>query len=426
VPAAAPRGRLTARTAAVVGAGPAGLAAAEVLASAGVAVTVYDRMPSPGRKFLMAGRGGLNLTHSEPPQRFLQRYGAAAERLAPFIAAYPPSALIAWCEGLGQATFTGSSGRVFPKAMKASPLLRAWLRRLDALDVTIRTRMDWRGWDDDGRLVFATAHGRETVAADVTILAPGGASWPKLGSTGAWAGLLTARGVAVELFTPSNAGVLVSWSDHVRRLAGSPLKRIAASVGGRAVKGEAVITRTGLEGGAIYALAERLRAALAAGPATLTIDLRPDLAADALAAKLERGPKGLSTANRLRRAGLDPAHVAILREAGPPPGDPLALAERIKAVPVAVAGLSGLERAISSAGGVSWDEVDGALMLKRLPGTFVCGEMLDWEAPTGGYLLQGCFSTAHAAAHGALGFFRVTPASHADARAEGAAPPPAA
>ena len=416
MPAAAPRGRLTAVTAAVVGAGPAGLAAAEGLAQAGVAVTVFDRMPSPGRKFLMAGRGGLNLTHSEPEDRFLSRYGAAAERLAPFIAACPPSALIAWCEGLGQATFTGSSGRVFPKAMKASPLLRAWLRRLDALGVTIRTRMDWRGWDDGGRLVFADGDGRtESVAADVTILALGGASWPRLGSTGAWAEVLRARGVAVEPFTPSNAGVLVSWSDHVRRLAGSPLKRIAAGVGGRSVKGEAVITRTGLEGGAIYALTDALRAALAAGPATLTLDLRPDLAVDALAAKLAHGRKGLSTANRLRRAGLDPAHAAILREAGPLPADAAELARRIKAVPVAVAGLAGLERAISSAGGVPWDEVDGALMLKRAPGTFVCGEMLDWEAPTGGYLLQGCFSTAHAAARGALSFAGVTAPPGADA-----------
>jgi uncharacterized flavoprotein (TIGR03862 family) len=383
-------------------------------------------MPSPGRKFLMAGRGGLNLTHSEPLERFLPRYGAAAQRLAPVIEAYPPSALIAWCEGLGQETFTGSSGRVFPKAMKASPLLRAWLRRLDALGVTIRTRMDWRGWDDAGRLVFATPDGEEAIAADVTVLAPGGASWPKLGSTGAWAELLKARGVTIAPFAPSNVGVLIAWSEHVLRLAGSPLKRIAAGVGGRTVRGEAVFTRHGLEGGAVYALAEPLRAALAAGPATLTIDLRPDLAVDALASKLADARKGLSAANRLRRAGLDPAHAAVLREGGALPTDPHALAHRIKAASLTVTGLAGLDRAISSAGGVPWDEVDAALMLKRLPGTFVCGEMLDWEAPTGGYLLQGCFSTAHTAARGALAFLGVTPPSGEDAPAAGTAPPPAA
>jgi uncharacterized flavoprotein (TIGR03862 family) len=397
-----------------------------VLASAGVAVTVFDRMPSPGRKFLMAGRGGLNLTHSEPLERFLARYGTAAAQLAPFVAAYPPPALIAWSEGLGQETFTGTSGRVFPRAMKASPLLRAWLRRLDALGVTIRTRMDWRGWDDAGRLVFsANGQGQETVAADVTILALGGASWPRLGSSGAWAGLLRGRGVPVEPFTPSNAGVAVAWSDHVARLAGAPLKRIAVSIGGDTVRGEAVITRSGLEGGSIYALAGRLRAVLAAGPATLTVDLRPDLDAQALAAKLAHGRKGLSTANRLRRAGLDPAHVAVLREAGPLPPGAVELAQRIKATPVTVVALAGLDRAISSAGGVAWEAVDGQLMLRAVPGTFVCGEMLDWEAPTGGYLLQGCFSTGRAAANGALAFLRVTPPPAAAAPEAGTAPPPA-
>ncbi|MFO1089518.1 MAG: TIGR03862 family flavoprotein [Hyphomicrobiales bacterium] len=385
----------------VVGAGPAGLKAAEELSLAGLGVTVFDRMPSPGRKFLMAGRGGLNLTHSEPLERFIARYGAAAAQMRPFVEAYPPAALIAWCEELGQPTFVGSSRRVFPKTMKASPLLRAWLRRLAEQDVAIRTRMAWTGWDVTA-LTFSHEDGRtERVEADVAVLALGGASWPRLGSTGAWVGLLQQKGIAVTPLEPANAGVTVAWSEHARRLAGSPLKRIAVSVGGRIAKGEAVITRAGLEGGAIYALSEGVRTALSAGYAALTIDLRPDLTVEALAARLASAKAGQSTANRLRRAGLDPAHVAVLRDAGALPADVTALAARIKACPLAVTGLAGLDRAISTAGGVAWDAVDDGLMLRAIPGTFVCGEMLDWEAPTGGYLLQGCFSTAVVAARAA-------------------------
>lgn len=389
--------------AAIIGGGPAGLFAAETLAGAGVAVTIYERMPSVGRKFLMAGRGGLNLTHSEPLERFLRRYGEAETWLGPLIRGFPPAALTAWCEGLGQDTFVGSSGRVFPRAFKASPLLRAWLGRLERLGVGIVTRADWRGWAADGTLRLATPDGELHLAPDVTILTLGGASWPRLGADGSWTRLLTERGVAVDALSPSNVGVRIRWSEaFLARFEGVPLKGVAFAAGGFGARGEAVVTRAGLEGGAIYAINPGLRAALDTG-GSLLVDLKPDLQAGMLAARLSGGRAGDSLSTRLRkRANLAPVAIGLLREAGEPPREADELARRIKALPLAIEGLGGLERAISSAGGVRREALDGTLMLKALPGVFAAGEMLGWDAPTGGYLLQASFATGKAAAEGAL------------------------
>lgn len=388
-------------TIAIIGAGPAGLIAAERLAQAGHRVTVYDRMASPARKFLLAGRGGLNLTHSEPLDRFAKRYREAADWLAPALDAFPPQALRDWADGLGADTFIGSSGRVFPRALKASPLLRAWLARLDTLGVSLRPRLRWLGFDDGG-LVFEGPQGREQVQAQATLLALGGASWPRLGSDGSWVDILTGRGVGVVPLRPANGGFRVAWSDYfIERFAGTPLKRIALSFAGETVSGEAMIDRAGIEGGAIYALSSRLReAVLRDGAAELAVDLRPDLDVGALTAKLAGRRKGETLSNLLRKAGLSPVAIALLREGGALPDRPEPLAARVKALPLRLAGLFPLERAISTAGGIPRDEIDGGFMLKRLPGVFVAGEMLDWEAPTGGYLLQGCFATGVAAAEG--------------------------
>ena len=388
---------------AIIGAGPAGLIAAEHLAGLGHAVTLFDQMPSPGRKFLLAGRSGLNLTHSEPHEKFLARYGAAADWLAPALQAFPPEALRAWCEGLGQPTFVGSSGRVFPTAFKAAPLLRAWLRRLEALGVVFAPRHRWLGWTDAGALRFATPGGEVTAEAGATLLALGGASWPRMGSDSAWVSLLRARGVQVADLLPSNCGVRIAWSPvFLGRFEGVPLKRIALSVGGTTVRGEAVITRTGLEGGAVYALSAPLRAALAAeGRATLSVDLRPDIDLTTLATRVDGPRRGRSLPNFLRQqAGLSPVAIGLVQEALHAGAEPGTLSRLIKAVPLTVDGMQPLERAISSAGGIMRQEVDAHLMLRRLPGIFAAGEMLDWDAPTGGYLLQACFSTGVHAARG--------------------------
>ncbi|WP_421988994.1 NAD(P)/FAD-dependent oxidoreductase [Roseococcus sp.] len=384
---------------AVIGAGPAGLIAAEILAQSSRSVTVFDRMPSPARKLLIAGRGGLNLTHSEPLDHLLDRYGPARAALEPAIRAFPPEALTAWAEALGQETFTGSSGRVFPKAMKASPLLRAWLSRLGGSGVSLRARYRWLGWDAQGALRFDTPEGESTFAADATILALGGASWPRLGSDGAWTPLLE----GVTPFRPANMGFRVGWSPLFReRFAGQPLKRIALSFEGRSLRGEAMVTAEGLEGGAVYALSAPLREALARdGAATLHIDLRPDLDAATLAGKL--AGRGLSLSNLLRKAGLSPVAIGLVQEARHS-GDTTELPALIKALPVRLTGAQGLERAISSAGGVGFAALDERFMLRAHPGTFLAGEMLDWEAPTGGYLLQACFATGIAAARGAIDF----------------------
>jgi uncharacterized flavoprotein (TIGR03862 family) len=386
--------------AAIIGAGPAGLAAAEVLSEAGVAVTVLDRMPSPARKLLMAGRGGLNLTHTEPFETFLSRYGEARPRLEPAIRAFPPEAIRAWCEALEQPTFAGTSGRVFPKAMKAAPLLRAWLARLGERGVTLLTRHAWTGWNADGALTFDRP-GDEPLhlKPDATLLALGGASWPRLGSDGGWAPILSARGVALAPFAPANSGLLVPWSQHLRdRFAGTPLKRIALSFGGRTVRGEAVITAGGLEGGAVYALSAAIRDAVAArGEVEVTLDLRPDMSADEVARRLAAPRRGQSLSNHLRRQlSLPPAAIALLREGTAPPK------AAIKALALRVTGVAGLERAISSAGGLQWEELDEDYGLRRIPGFFAAGEMLDWEAPTGGHLLTACLATGRAAAQGML------------------------
>jgi uncharacterized flavoprotein (TIGR03862 family) len=402
------------KTAAIIGAGPAGLSAAEVLAEAGIDVTLYERMASPARKFLMAGRGGLNLTHSEEFSRVLTRYGAAAERLKPFLDAFGPQEVRDWCAGLGQETFVGSSGRVFPGAMKASPLLRAWLRRLDSLGVKIRLRHDFRGFEGRAAL-FETPEGPLRVEADVMVLALGGASWPRLGADGSWVAPLAKAGLPSAPLRPANCGLLIGWSEFfAEKFGGQPLKNIAlrceAPQGeeklSRVVRGEAMVTRRGLEGGAVYALSGDLRDSVARdGEAGISIDLRPDVPKETLAHKLA-WPRGKqSQSNFIRKAaGLSPLAIALMRESGPLPETPEGLAERIKALPLRVTGVAGLERAISTAGGLIWDALDENLMAKNFPGLFVAGEMLDWEAPTGGYLLTACFATGRAAGRAAAAF----------------------
>jgi uncharacterized flavoprotein (TIGR03862 family) len=385
--------------------------AAEVLARDGARITVYDAMPSAGRKFLMAGRGGLNLTHNEPLSAFLARYREATPRLTAAIEAFPPDALRAWSEALGQPTFVGSSGRVFPKAFKASPLLRAWLRRLDAEGVKFAFRHRWTGWDEQGRPQFRTPDGPRAVEASATVLALGGASWPRLGSDGGWADLLAEKGVAISPLRPANSGFIVAWSDIFRdRFEGQPLKGVSLSIGRHSARGEAIVTRNGIEGGAVYALAAELReAVLRDGQATLTIALRPDLGPDDLIKRLS-APKGKqSLSNFLRKAAsLSPVAIGLLQEAAKASGTSLAamspadLARLVNAVPVKLTGVAAIARAISSAGGIALDELDADYMIRRLPGVFAAGEMLDWEAPTGGYLLQACFATGAAAGRGVL------------------------
>src|SRR3954452_19989769 len=400
---------------AVIGAGPAGLMAAEVLANAATAVTVYDAMASAGRKFLMAGRGGLNLTHSEPLPEFLTRYREAMPRLTAAITTFPPEALRAWSEGLGQPTFVGSSGRVFPNAFKASPLLRAWLRRLDSKGVQFAMRHRWTGCDSNGRLIFQTPNGQSLVNARATVLALGGASWPRLGSDGTWVDALTARGVRISPLRPANCGFTVGWSAIFRdRFEGQPLKGVALSFGARTVRGEAMITRVGIEGGAIYALSAELREAIAAfGRATLRIALRPDLEVNDLIARVSAPKRKQSFSNWLRKAvQLSPVAIGLLQEAAIASGvsltslSPVGLADLINAVPIQLNGTTPIARAISSAGGISFSEIKDDFMIRRLPGVFAAGEMLDWEAPTGGYLLQACFATGAAAGKGALNWLK--------------------
>ena len=373
----------------VVGAGPAGLMAAEAAAHEGAAVTIVDQRRSFGRTLLLAGRSGLNLTHAEPLEAFLDRYGAGRELVEPAIRAFPPGAVRAWADGLGADTFIGSSGRVFPAAMRATGLVRAWIRRLADAGVEMRTGVTWRGFDDPA------------VEADAVVLALGGASWPSVGGDGSWVEALTRAGIEVEPLVASNAGILVEWSEPMRRRhEGHPIKNARLTVGGRSVRGEPTITATGLEGGPVYALGPELRSAVADGDAVLHIDVQPDRSVDALADRLRerRRPKD-SISTRLRQAGLAPVAVDLLRDAtgNRLPVESAELAALIKAVPIAVHGIAPLDRAISTAGGVAAHGVDETGMLAARPGWWVAGEMLAWDAPTGGYLIQACLSTGRAA-----------------------------
>ncbi|MBE7210594.1 MAG: TIGR03862 family flavoprotein [Gluconacetobacter diazotrophicus] len=390
----------------VVGGGPAGLAAAELLSAAGTTVVLADRMPSLGRKLLMAGRGGLNLTHSEPVDRFLDRYNDARPWLEPAINRFGPAELRAWCEELGQPCFTGSSGRVFPRAMKASPLLRAWLRRLDERGVAVRFRHRLVGFAGPTEPLFETPDGPVALPADAVVLALGGASWRRLGSDGAWAELLAELGVAPAPFAPSNCGFRIGWSaPFAERFAGEPVKSVALRFNDRAARGDLVVTADGIEGGAVYPLSGALRDAIGRdGGATMLLDLRPDMEEAALAARLKRVRPRESLGNALRKAlSLSPVAVGLLRETGAASSrQPDALARAVKAIPLRLVAPADLDRAISTAGGVRWEALDGRFMLRARPGLFCCGEMLDWDAPTGGYLLQGSISTGRAAAEGVL------------------------
>lgn len=404
-------------TAAVIGGGPAGLFAAETLAAKGVKVTVFEHRASVGRKFLLAGRGGLNITHTESAELFFDRYGGRRGELQTHIAEFDNDALRQWCAGLDEETFVGTSGRVFPKSFKATPLLRAWLRRLDDLGVTIATRHLWTGWNETGVLGFETSDGSVEVRSDVTVLALGGASWPRVSSDGSWAESLRSSGVDVRPLAAANCGIRTDWTETLsERFAGVPLKNVAVTVGDNpvsgspvsrtAVRGDVMITSSGLEGGPIYAHSAALRDMVeAVGEWNLQIDLRPDTEEGQLAERLAstRRPKD-SASTWLRRARVAPAAVAVLRDvtSNTIPTDPAALAVLLKAVPVVGPAMMPIDRAISTAGGVAFAELTDDLMLVAHPGVFVAGEMLDWEAPTGGYLLQGCFSTGAAAANGAL------------------------
>ncbi|MGP0058208.1 MAG: TIGR03862 family flavoprotein [Beijerinckiaceae bacterium] len=397
--------------AAIVGAGPAGLMAAEVLAQGGAKVTIYDRMASPGRKLLLAGRGGLNLTHSEPLETLLTRYGEAAPRLRRAITAFSPAMLRDWCDGLGQQTFVGSSGRVFPKAFKASPLLRAWLRRLAAQGVTFVPRHRWIGFGEGNSLCFETPNGPATYTADASVLALGGASWPHLGSDGRWTRAMAKANILTLPLRPANCGFLIAWSEVFKsRFEGQPLKGIALAFGDLRGRGEAVITRNGIEGGGIYALSAPLREAiLKDGEAILHIALRAEFTQRELEKKLSgpRGKQSLSTFLR-KVLKLSPVAIGLLHEASRAQSLALTstsaaeLAKFIASVPLRLTGIAPIARAISTAGGIAFSEIDEDFMLTRRPGAFVAGEMLDWEAPTGGYLLQACFSTGAAAGRGAL------------------------
>lgn len=385
---------------AIIGAGPAGLMAAERLSGHGLAITVFDAMATPGRKFLIAGRGGLNLTHSEPLPQFVARYGDRAAQVAPWLERFSPEDLRRWADGLGAETFIGSSGRVFPKAMKASGLLRNWLKRLSEAGVAFQLRRRWTGFDND-RLTF---DGSLSVSARATILTLGGASWPKLGSDAAWVPILAARGVEIAPLRPANCGFDIAWSAHFReRAAGQPLKNIALSIGGRRVLGEMVMTRNGIEGGAVYAISAALRDRL---PAVLSLDLKPQMEVEALAARLAQRRKGRSLSAWLTaELHLAPLAYSLLRETAEPiPNDPRALAQLLKQIPLKIERPRPIAEAISSAGGIGFEAVTDVLMLRALPGVFVAGEMLDWEAPTGGYLLQGCLSSAVVAADGVAAF----------------------
>ena len=390
--------------------------AAEVLIQAGIKVDLYDAMPSVGRKFLMAGKGGMNITHAEPYDKFMTRYGLHSSKLKPMLDQSTPQVLCDWVKELGFDTFIGSSGRVFPTDMKAAPLLRAWLHRLRVSGVSFHMRHRWLGWIQDANtmLAFATREGERKVKADAVVLALGGGSWPQLGSTGAWVRLLAQRGVRVAPLKPSNCGFEVNWSEHFRnRFCGQPLKSICVSfTNAEGVKvrqqGEIMVTANGLEGGVIYSLSALLRDEIAAtGFAQIQLDLFPDKELPSIIDKISQPRGKLSLANHLRkRIGIDGVKAGLLREvvAASDLENPNLLCSAIKALPIKLIAARPIEEAISSAGGVGFDALDEHLMIKTMPGVFCAGEMLDWEAPTGGYLLTACFATGRAAGLGVLAY----------------------
>lgn len=383
---------------AVIGGGPAGLMAAEALTAHGIAVNLYDAMPSLGRKFLMAGKSGLNLTHAEPFATFLGRFGAAQGNLQPMLEAFPPDAIQDWARELGIDVFTGTSGRVFPQDLKAAPLLRAWLKRLRANGLTVHVRHRWAGWHEDGALRFTTPAGEVAVHAQATVLALGGASWPKLGSDAAWVEWLGTHGVYVTPLKPANCGFDAAWSDHFRdKFEGHPLKNVALTFAGHTARGECVITKTGLEGGPVYTLSSALVTTLSKTDcAAVTIDLKPDLDVETVTERLAKPRGKKSWATHLKRTlGISGAAAGLLREGTDKDifDTPARLAAAIKALPVRLTRPRPIAEAISSSGGVAWSQVDAGLQLKTLPGVYVAGEMLDWDAPTGGYLLSACLAT---------------------------------
>ena len=394
----------------VIGAGPAGLMAAEELARAGQPVVVAEAMPTPARKFLMAGKSGLNLTRDEPPEAFQRNLSLGTGGCAPPDPAgyfsqneFGPPEVMDWARGLGVDLFTGSTGRVFPVGMKASPLLRAWLARLSGLGVDLRSRWRWQGFDGDG-LAFDTPSGRQVLHPEATVLALGGASWPRLGSDAAWVPWLAARGVGIAPFRPANMGLRVDWSPAMARHFGQPVKGVAVHADGQVSRGEWVIARHGIEGGGIYAVAAAIR-----DGADAVLDLAPDLDVDALAGRFAKPRGKLSVGNWLRRVLGDPVRAALLLEWGRPlPEDPMGWARRAKALPLRHQGPMGLERAISSAGGIRLDALSAGLELHSLPGIFAAGEMLDWEAPTGGYLLTHSLGTGRWAGRAAADYLRAS------------------
>lgn len=396
---------------AVVGGGPAGLMAAETARAAGLEVDLYDRMGSVGRKFLIAGKGGLNLTHSDPPAVFAGRYGERQEEVARWLARFDAEALRGWAREFGVETFVGSSGRVFPVDLKAAPLLRGWLRRLRASGVRFHVNHRWLGWDDSGALRFEHAGGEKRVRADTTVLALGGASWPVLGSDGSWTDALAARGVGLAPLQPANCGFDVAWSAHfAARHAGAPVKPVViqwSGADGAAVRrqGEFVVSASGVEGSLIYALGAPLREAIARhGSATIRLDLVPGRDSARLARDLAQPRGSRSFGEHLRRrAGVDGVKAGLLYEVLPKQDwhHVERLAATLKSLPLTLLRPRPLDEAISTAGGVRFDALDESLMLRALPGVFVAGEMIDWEAPTGGYLLTACFASGRIAGEGA-------------------------
>lgn len=391
---------------AIIGAGPAGLMAAQTALEYGARVSIYEAMPSAARKFLMAGKSGLNISHAEAPDDFVRRYEAPDKRLNEIVSAFGAEEIRRWMDDLGEPSFVGTSGRIFPSAMKASPLLRKWLRRLSEAGATLETRRRWMGWTTGGELAFKSPEGEVEIAADATILALGGKSWSRLGSDGSWTDILAARGVQMDAFEPSNCGFSVDWTPRMLdKHEGAPIKNVSLSAGSRSARGDVVVTRRGIESGATYPLAATLRRELnGRGKASLIFDLVPDVATDALASRLASANRKDSASNRLRKAArLDKVKVALVNEVtrGVPPTDASELAGLLKALPLTLTGTAPLDEAISTAGGVSWDALDERLMLRSIPGTYCVGEMVSWDAPTGGYLLTACLAMGRVAGRAA-------------------------